>query len=107
VTITVSVTDSAVTAEVTDDGVGPGLEASHGASNHGASSHGASRHGAADHEAAGHGRGEPGSGRPGAGLAGLAERARRAGAEISAGEGPGGKGFRLSVRVPADRASVA
>jgi two-component system sensor histidine kinase DesK len=92
VTITVTVTDSAVTAEVTDDGVGPGLEASHGASSHGA---------------AGHGRGEPGAGPPGAGLAGLAERARRAGAEISAGEGPGGKGFRLSVRVPADRASVA
>jgi two-component system sensor histidine kinase DesK len=92
VTITVTVTDSAVTAEVTDDGVGPGLEASHGASSHGA---------------ADHGRGEPGSGPPGAGLAGLAERARRAGAEISAGEGPGGKGFRLSVRVPADRASVA
>ncbi|HEY2686908.1 MAG TPA: histidine kinase [Streptosporangiaceae bacterium] len=117
VTITVTVTDSAVTAEVTDDGVGPGLEASHGASSHGASSHGAADHEAADHgaagheaaghEAAGHGRGEPGAGPPGAGLAGLAERARRAGAEISAGEGPGGKGFRLSVRVPADRASVA
>ena len=83
VTITVAVTADAVTAEVADDGVGPGL--------------GADRHGTASH----------GSGSPGSGLAGLAERARAAGAAISAGEGPAGKGFRLLVRIPADRASAA
>ena len=83
VTITVAVAADAVTAEVADDGVGPGL--------------GADRHGTASH----------GSGPPGSGLAGLAERARAAGAAISAGEGPGGKGFRLLVRIPADRASAA
>jgi two-component system sensor histidine kinase DesK len=83
VTITVAVAADAVTAEVADDGVGPGL--------------GADQHGTASH----------GSGPPGSGLAGLAERARTAGAEISAGEGPGGKGFRLLVRVPADRARAA
>jgi two-component system sensor histidine kinase DesK len=83
VTITVAVAADAVTAEVADDGVGPGL--------------GADQHGTASH----------GSGPPGSGLAGLAERARTAGAEISAGEGPGGKGFRLLVRVPAGRARAA
>jgi two-component system, NarL family, sensor histidine kinase DesK len=83
VTITVAVAADAVTAEVADDGVGPGL--------------GAGQHGTASH----------GSGPPGSGLAGLAERARNAGAEVSAGEGPGGKGFRLLVRVPADRARAA
>lgn len=81
VTITVTEADGAVTAEIADDGVGPGLEPGAGA-------------------------GDQGSGPPGSGLAGLAERARNAGAEISAGEGPGGKGFRLVVRVPADRARV-
>ena len=84
VTITVTVADGAVTAEVADDGVGPGLEASPS-----------------------DGPGRNGSVTPGSGLAGLAERARGAGAEISAGEGPGGKGFRLLVRVPAGRASGA
>jgi two-component system, NarL family, sensor histidine kinase DesK len=84
VTITVTVADDAVTAEVADDGVGPGLEAS-----------------PSDDP------GRSGSVTPGSGLAGLAERARGAGAEISTGEGPGGKGFRLLVRVPAGRASVA
>jgi two-component system, NarL family, sensor histidine kinase DesK len=80
VTITVTVTDGAVTAEVADDGVGPGLKAGPGSD-----------------------PGQDGYVTPGAGLAGLAERARAAGAEISAGEGAGGKGFRLSVRVPAGR----
>jgi two-component system, NarL family, sensor histidine kinase DesK len=84
VTITVTEADGAVTAEVADDGVGPGLEAGPGS-----------------------GPGQDGSVTQGSGLAGLAERARNAGAEITAGEGPGGKGFRLSVRVPADRARVA
>ena len=84
VTITVTVAAGAVTAEVADDGVGPGLEVSPGPA-----------------------PGQTGSVTPGSGLAGLAERARSVGAEISAGEGPGGKGFRLLVRVPADRASVA
>jgi two-component system sensor histidine kinase DesK len=82
VTITVTEADGAVTAEIADDGVGPGLEPGAGAR-------------------------DQGSGPPGSGLAGLAERARNAGAEISAGEGPEGKGFRLVVRVPADRARVA
>jgi len=82
VTITVTVAAAAVTAEIADDGVGPGLEPGAGA-----------------------GGQDPGP--PGSGLAGLAERARHAGAEISAGEGPGGKGFRLLVRVPADRARAA
>jgi two-component system sensor histidine kinase DesK len=70
VTITVSVTESGASAEVADDGVGPSWDA-------------------------GRDPGERGSG-----LAGLAERARSAGGEISAGEGRAGKGFRLLVRVP-------
>ncbi len=70
VTITVTVADGAVTAEVADDGVGPGLEAS-----------------PSDDP------GRSGSVTPGSGLAGLAERARAAGAEISTGEGPGGQGI--------------
>jgi two-component system, NarL family, sensor histidine kinase DesK len=37
----------------------------------------------------------------GSGLAGLAERAREAGAQLTAGEGRDGTGFRLLVRIPA------
>jgi two-component system, NarL family, sensor histidine kinase DesK len=74
VTITVSVTADEVSAEIADDGVGPGLDA----------------------------KPLPGEDH-GSGLSGLTERARAAGAEISSGEGPGGKGFRLLVRVPAAR----
>jgi two-component system, NarL family, sensor histidine kinase DesK len=74
VTITISVTAGEVSAEIADDGVGPGLDA------------------------------EPRPGEDhGSGLSGLTERARAAGAEISSGEGPDGKGFRLLVRVPAAR----
>jgi two-component system, NarL family, sensor histidine kinase DesK len=76
VTITISLTDDEVTAEVADDGVGPSWG----------------------------GAGAPGE-HDGSGLAGLTERVRKAGAEISAGEGPRGKGFRLLVRVPAGRFS--
>jgi ABC-2 type transport system ATP-binding protein len=47
-----------------------------------------------------------GSGGSGSGLTGLTERARSIGAEISAGEGRGGKGFRLLVRIPARRFSA-
>ncbi len=71
VTITVSVTADEASAEIADDGVGPGLDAEPGS--------------AEDH---------------GSGLSGLTERARAAGAEISSGEGPSGKGFRLLVRAP-------
>jgi two-component system, NarL family, sensor histidine kinase DesK len=78
VTITVSITADEVTAEIADDGVGPGWDAD--------------RHGG-EHQ--------------GSGLSGLTERARAAGAEISSGEGPGGKGFRLLVRIPATRFSSA
>jgi two-component system sensor histidine kinase DesK len=74
VTITVTATADEVTAEVADDGVGPSWD-------------GARR--VAEHE--------------GSGLSGLTERARNAGAEVSAGEGHGSKGFRLLVRVPARR----
>ncbi len=74
VTITISVTADEVSAEIADDGVGPGLDP------------------------------EPRPGEDhGSGLSGLTERARAAGAEISSGEGQGGKGFRLLVRVPAAR----
>jgi two-component system, NarL family, sensor histidine kinase DesK len=76
VTITVSVTADEVSAEIADDGVGPAWDAA----------------------------ARPG-GHQGSGLSGLTERARTAGAEISTGEGPGGKGFRLVVRVPAARPS--
>jgi two-component system, NarL family, sensor histidine kinase DesK len=76
-TITISVAADEATAEVADDGVGPGWDA-----------------------------GQPRPAELGSGLAGLAERARAAGAEISAGEGQGGKGFRLRVRVPARRLSA-
>ncbi len=78
VTITVRVTADEASAEIADDGVGPAWDA------------------------------DP---RPveqhGSGLSGLTERARAAGAEISMGEGPGGKGFRLLVRVPVARFSRA
>jgi two-component system sensor histidine kinase DesK len=78
VTITVSVTADEVSAEIADDGVGPPWEAvAHPGEHHGS------------------------------GLSGLTERARAAGAEISSGEGPNGKGFRLLVRIPAARLSSA
>jgi two-component system sensor histidine kinase DesK len=73
VTITISVTAAEVSAEIADDGVGPGLDA------------------------------DPRPGEHGSGLSGLTERARAAGAEISSGEGPNGKGFRLLVRAPVTR----
>jgi two-component system, NarL family, sensor histidine kinase DesK len=76
VTITVTVAAGEAIAEIADDGVGPDW-------------------------APGAGPGEQGSG-----LTGLTERARSAGAEIIAGEGRGGKGFRLQVRVPLPRFSV-
>ena len=72
VTITIAVTADGVSAEIADDGVGPAWDAAR----------------------------SPGE-QDGSGLSGLTERARAAGAEISSGEGPGGKGFRLLVRVPA------
>jgi two-component system, NarL family, sensor histidine kinase DesK len=76
VTITISLTDDEAAAEVADDGVGPSWDGAHAPGEH-----------------------------DGSGLAGLTERVRKAGAEISAGEGPRGKGFRLLVRVPAGRFS--
>jgi two-component system, NarL family, sensor histidine kinase DesK len=76
VTITIADAGDEVTAEVADDGVGPSWDAARG----------------------------PGD-QDGSGLSGLTERARKAGAEVSAGQGPGGKGFRLLVRVPARRAA--
>ncbi|HTS97312.1 MAG TPA: hypothetical protein VMI33_11875 [Streptosporangiaceae bacterium] len=69
-TITITVTPDEASAEIADDGVGPAWA----------------------------GGDEPGE--HGSGLTGLTERARGAGARISAGEGRGGKGFRLLVRVP-------
>ena len=75
VTITVTVADDAVTAEVADDGVGPGLEASP------ASSDGPGRSGLAVTA--------PAPGRAGR----LAERARAAGAEIRRGGRPRGQGI--------------
>jgi two-component system, NarL family, sensor histidine kinase DesK len=84
VTITVTAGADEVTAEVADDGVGPAW-------------------------GSGPGSGPPGPGEDGgehgSGLTGLTERARALGAEINAGEGRGGKGFRLLVRVPARRFS--
>jgi two-component system, NarL family, sensor histidine kinase DesK len=68
--VTVTVTPADASVEITDDGIGPGLD-----------SEGDRRE-------------------QGSGLTGLAERARASGAEISAGAGPGGKGFCLRVRVP-------
>jgi two-component system, NarL family, sensor histidine kinase DesK len=69
-TVTVTVTAADAAVEIADDGIGPSWD-----------SEGDRRE-------------------QGSGLAGLAERARAAGAEISAGAGPGGKGFCLRVRVP-------
>jgi two-component system, NarL family, sensor histidine kinase DesK len=80
VTITVTITADEARAEVADDGVGPGWEPGQPGP-------------------AGHGP-RPANGSHGSGLSGLTERARDAGAEISAGEGHGGKGFRLAVSVP-------
>jgi len=85
VTITVTAGADQVTAEVADDGVGPAWEPAPG----------------------GDGAGGPAPGEHGSGLTGLTERARDLGAEVSAGEGRGGKGFRLMVRVPAGRFSVS
>jgi two-component system, NarL family, sensor histidine kinase DesK len=77
VAITVTLTAEDAAAEITDDGVGPAWDA------------------------------EPLPGEHhGSGLSGLTERAREAGAEISTGEGPGGKGFRLQVRVPVGQFSM-
>jgi two-component system, NarL family, sensor histidine kinase DesK len=76
VTITVTVTAGEAAAEITDDGVGPAWRSGGAAGEHGS------------------------------GLTGLTERARGAGAEITAGEGRGGKGFRLLVRVPGPRLSA-
>jgi two-component system sensor histidine kinase DesK len=50
---------------------------------------------------------ERSAGGRGSGLAGLAERARKAGAQFTAGEGLGGSGFRILVRVPASWSSDA
>jgi two-component system, NarL family, sensor histidine kinase DesK len=80
VTITITATADEVTAEVADDGVGPAWDS-------------------------GPDSGQPGPGEHGSGLTGLTERARQIGAQISAGEGHAGKGFRLLVRVPAGRFS--
>ena len=85
VTITVSGADDEVAAEVADDGVGP----------------------AWDERAQAAGVGDLRSGGLGSGLAGLAERARAVGAEITAGQGRRGKGFRLRVSVPAGRFSAS
>jgi two-component system, NarL family, sensor histidine kinase DesK len=81
VTITITVTADEASAEVADDGVGPGWEPG-------------------QRGPAGPGPG-PADGAHGSGLSGLTERARDAGAEISAGEGRDGKGFRLLVQIPA------
>ena len=80
-TLTITATAGEVTAEVADDGVGPSWDP-------------------------GPDSGPPGPGEHGSGLTGLTERARQAGAQISAGEGRGGNGFRLLVRVPAGRFSA-
>jgi two-component system sensor histidine kinase DesK len=85
-TITITVTADEAAADIADDGVGPAWQAGSGS---GESAAGLSR--AAEH---------------GSGLTGLTERARLAGAQIGAGEGPGGKGFRLLVRVRLTRTSV-
>jgi two-component system, NarL family, sensor histidine kinase DesK len=76
VTITVTVTADEASAEIADDGVGPAWESGADPGGHGS------------------------------GLTGLTERARSAGAQITAGEGPAGKGFRLLVRVRSTRFSV-
>ena len=78
VTITITVTAGEASADIADDGVGPAWQAGSGEP----------------------GADGPGIGEHGSGLTGLTERARLAGAQISAGEGAGGKGFRLLVRAP-------
>jgi two-component system, NarL family, sensor histidine kinase DesK len=78
VTITITVTVQDASAEITDDGVGPACDADPRPGEH-----------------------------HGSGLSGLTERAREAGAEISTGEGPGGKGFRLQVRIPVGQFSMS
>jgi two-component system sensor histidine kinase DesK len=85
-TITITATADEATADIADDGVGSAWQAGSGSG---------------EPAAAG-----PGIGEHGSGLTGLTERARLAGAEISAGEGPRGKGFRLMVRVPLARLGV-
>jgi two-component system sensor histidine kinase DesK len=77
VTITVTTAAGDLIAEVADDGTGPVRSAERSAGGHGS------------------------------GLAGLAERARQAGAQFTAGEGLGGGGFRILVRVPASQSSGA
>jgi two-component system, NarL family, sensor histidine kinase DesK len=86
VTITITVTAGEAAADVADDGVGPAWQTRSGSGESGVP--------------------RPGIGEHGSGLTGLTERARLAGAQISAGEGPGGKGFRLLVRVPLTGTSV-
>jgi two-component system, NarL family, sensor histidine kinase DesK len=95
VTITITADAREVTAEVADDGVGPPWGLGPGAGPPGSDLPGSSPPGSD----------LPGSGLPGSGLTGLTERARQVGAQISAGEGHAGKGFRLLVRVPAGRFS--
>jgi two-component system sensor histidine kinase DesK len=86
VTITFTVTADEAAADIADDGVGPAWQDGSGSGEPAAGLSGAAEHGS--------------------GLTGLTERARLAGAQISAGEGPGGKGFRLLVRVPLTGLSV-
>jgi two-component system sensor histidine kinase DesK len=77
VTITVTTAAGELIAEVADDGTGPVRSAERSAGGHGS------------------------------GLVGLAERARKAGAQFTVGEGLGGSGFRILVRVPAGRSGDA
>jgi two-component system, NarL family, sensor histidine kinase DesK len=87
--ITVTVTGTTASAELTDDGAGPSAARSTPAAD---GEHGATRDPgtAAD-------LGAPGA--PGSGLAGLAERAGRLGGTLLAGAGEHG-GFRVQVSVP-------
>ena len=96
VTITITAGADEVTAEVADDGVGPAWSSGSGSGPSGPCGDDPGRDGER----------EPGPGGHGSGLTGLTERARNIGAQISAGEGRGGKGFRLLVRVPARRFSA-
>ena len=80
VTITVTIASDEAVAEIADDGVGPAWETAPGP-------------------------GDQVRGEHGSGLTGLTERARLAGGQISVGEGRGGKGFRLVVRVRSRRPS--
>jgi hypothetical protein len=83
--ITVTVTGASASAELTDDGAGPGAMETTGAESTTAAI------GA--------------TGTPGSGLAGLAERAGRLGGTLLAGAGEHG-GFRLRVTVPLTRAGL-